>query len=1025
MSSYYDAKMRYIQPEYGRQPTFSSFLPGIAGPWGIPAWCNYNNRGQAVCSFGVQDKDHAILEFTAASTAYQRTALTGFRTFIKENQTVTEPFADGTGTMIVEPNALTLTWKGSGLSVEVQYFTLPNARMAGLCRKLRVTNESKRSIHIALLDGLATMVPYGIRDEKLKQEAQLSTAWMQVENLEENLPYFRVRASLEDSAKVTAVEGGNFKLAFAEDGKPLATIVQPSLVFGWDTALIQPVGFLNYSLADILQREQLTGNFLPCCMTPWEGGLGQEESLTLWEFYGQAENIGRMREFCEKACNAAYFEGKLQEARHLAEKLTAPVKCQTAKAVFDGYVAQNFLDNVMRGGLPYRLDDRKDCLPVYLYSRKHGDPEREYNYFYLSRGYFSQGNGHFRDICQNRRSDAFVNPAAGAFNIQLFFELLQPDGYNPLVLEPVSYLAAHPDQLVRMVDPSYQKRAAEILEKPFSVGALAMEAEGWHLENRNAFLASVVADSQMEPNATLQEGYWSDHWTYLLDLLESEAAIFPEREEQLLFGEPKFRWFARQAVVRPQAARYCMTEAGLRQYNCTAREETESKWTLTQNGAVATSNLAEKLLLLCAIKYATLDLSGAAVEMEGGKPGWYDALNGLPGLLGASIAEGCELLRMLDYLIDREAMFPEKCEVYEEIWDLLDEIYRLDKDDVSNYEKWIRRNELRDQYRSRTKTGFSGIRVSVCAQKLAAMLGSLADSLRKTIAAETAENGGICPTYFYYEATETVKTETGFLPTKLHKVTLPLFLEGPTRWLRTKQDAGEKRQMVNAVRSSALLDQKLRMYKLNASLADVSYEVGRARAFPPGWLENESIWLHMEYKYLLALLECGMYEQFFRDFTATAIPFLPAEMYKRSTLENSSFLVSSVNTDTESHGRGYVSRLSGSTAEFISIWNQMLFGKKPFGWDSRGLYLQFTPAIPQELLHPGCSLKGTFLGGTEVKYHPGELTELRPGAYRISGYRLWKDGTSVQITGSIVPQAWALPIRDGAVSHMDVYFEKG
>ena len=71
---YYDANVRFVQTEYGRQPTFSSFLPGIAGPWGIPTWCNYNNRGQAVCSFGVQDKDHAILEFTAAAAAYQTAA---------------------------------------------------------------------------------------------------------------------------------------------------------------------------------------------------------------------------------------------------------------------------------------------------------------------------------------------------------------------------------------------------------------------------------------------------------------------------------------------------------------------------------------------------------------------------------------------------------------------------------------------------------------------------------------------------------------------------------------------------------------------------------------------------------------------------------------------------------------------------------------------------------------------------------------------------------------------------------------
>ena len=31
-----------------------------------------------------------------------------------------------------------------------------------------------------------------------------------------------------------------------------------------------------------------------------------------------------------------------------------------------------------------------------------------------------------------------------------------------------------------------------------------------------------------------------------------------------------------------------------------------------------------------------------------------------------------------------------------------------------------------------------------------------------------------------------------------------------------------------------------------------------------GWLENESIWLHMEYKYLLELIRNGMYEAFLR-----------------------------------------------------------------------------------------------------------------------------------------------------------------
>lgn len=83
------------------------------------------------------------------------------------------------------------------------------------------------------------------------------------------------------------------------------------------------------------------------------------------------------------------------------------------------------------------------------------------------------------------------------------------------------------------------------------------------------------------------------------------------------------------------------------------------------------------------------------------------------------------------------------------------------------------------------------------------------------------------------------------------------------------------------------------MYKVNASLQNASYELGRARAFTPGWLENESIWLHMEYKYLLELLHAQLYEEFLEDFHHAAIPFLDERQYGRSIWENSSFIASS------------------------------------------------------------------------------------------------------------------------------------
>ena len=41
--------------------------------------------------------------------------------------------------------------------------------------------------------------------------------------------------------------------------------------------------------------------------------------------------------------------------------------------------------------------------------------------------------------------------------------------------------------------------------------------------------------------------------------------------------------------------------------------------------------MISKLCILGMLKFSTLDPFGMGVEMEGGKPGWNDAMNGLPG----------------------------------------------------------------------------------------------------------------------------------------------------------------------------------------------------------------------------------------------------------------------------------------------------------------------------------------------------------------------------------------------------------
>ena len=79
------------------------------------------------------------------------------------------------------------------------------------------------------------------------------------------------------------------------------------------------------------------------------------------------------------------------------------------------------------------------------------------------------------------------------------------------------------------------------------------------------------------------------------------------------------------------------------------------------------------------------------------------------------------------------------------------------------------------------------------------------------------------------------------------------------------------------------------------------------------------------------------------------IPFQDPAVYGRSTLENSSFLASSANPDENIHGRGFVSRLTGSTTEAISMWARMYLGTTPFVFEDGKLGLKIKPILEGEM----------------------------------------------------------------------------
>lgn len=1029
----------YTMKDYGRKSTFSSFLPGIVGIKGIPIWCYYVNRGQGVVSFGVDNKDHAIMEFYPAHVAYQNVKKTGFRTFLKKDGLFAEAFSDETlgQTMEIKMNGLAIEEINpkSELTTRVEYYTLPEEAVGALVRKVRITNNSSKSCHLEIIDGMPAVIPYGVGIDSMKNMTQTAKAWMQVEDVMEKTPFYRVRASMDDTTSVSETLGGNFAVAFDEAGNKLPVIADCDALFDYDTSLTLPVNFMEEGIAGVKEKWQNSSNLLPAAFWCVDKTVAAGESVVFYELIGQVAKKELFADFLKKQPDASYFEEKQNRADEIVAKLVSGIETKTANPQFDAYCKYTYMDNVLRGGYPMKLGNSKI---FYVYSRKHGDLERDYNYFSMLPEFYTQGNGNFRDVNQNRRCDTFFAPFVGRENIHNFYSLIQLDGYNPLGVEKITYSLKKEKAEVILADLEEKKRAAvlEVVTKPFTPGALyAALMEQVEEEKADTYFYSIIDFAEGLVNGNFGEGYWSDHWTYNLDLVEEYLAIYPEKEKDMLY-EKAYTFFLSQANINKRAKRYEVTAHGVRQYHALnkATERATKEKLLRGNygkGDIIYTTLMEKLLLLCTLKFAALDPYGMGIEMEGGKPGWYDALNGLPGIFGSSMCESYELMRMLEYTMDALKKYPGEVELLSEFAALMEELHlinQMEEEHIKQEEEllgfWNKINDAKENYRDQTYEGISGKRTSVKTEYLAAVLEGFARTVACGIKKACAHGDGIAPAYFSYEVEKYEQNDQGIFPLAFAVKEVPAFLEGPVRYLKLSNSKENKKALYEKVKNSDLYDPKLSMYKVNASLLGESYELGRARAFTPGWLENESIWLHMEYKYLLELLRSGLYSEFSEDFKNAAIPFLDEETYGRSTLENSSFLASSKNPNPKIHGKGFVARLSGSTIEFISMWKLMMFGEKPFKDEAGTLCLSFDPVILDYLVGDELTVSASFLTDTKVTYHLPKKKDYFPGNYRITEMTIcFKDGTVSRVSQNAIYGQNALDIREQKAAAIDVTIE--
>jgi len=1026
--------------DYDLTPPFSSMLPGIAGFEGIPLWCLYVNRGQGVVSFGVDGKDGAVAEYLPATWAYQLVGLQGFRTFLKIDGAFVEPFAqrmNGGGevhrSMSIEPDALTLADRNdaAGVRCEVQYFSSPNERVGNLVRTVTVENTADAPRRFSVLDGLAVMVPAGCTDNTLKSMRRLAEAYAAARLLNDHISLFQTRVRAHDAAEVQFVEQANFFaswLVVADRLLPLSPIVDPFVVFGEGNGLVVPSGFLERD--GLAQGPQQWENRFACAFSEVQQSLAPGESLTLVSVLGAGANEGRIADHCARYVKLEDVHNARRSSRAVVRAVTDPALTISADPAFDAHARQNLLDNVLRGGVPVVLPSRDGPAPIPVYARRHGDLERDYNAFVLPPTPLSAGGGNYRDILQNRRNDVWLYPELDDEEIRMFISLLQPDGYNPLRIDGYRW-AADPGDLPACPteDVEAKRQFEKLIAEPFTPGALLdwLADHDVRVPERHRWLESVLSRCHRTLVADGYEGgFWIDHWTYLTDLLDSYARLHPERVRGMLVDKADIGWFIGSANVRPRSEKHVRRHG--RWYQLGAVDEAAAP-----GKPLPPVTLFGKLAALVAIKAVSFDVDGRGIEMEAGRPGWNDSLNGLPGQFGSSTCEAAELARLARWLVENSDPPPDT-QLPEEVAELVQQVVAdLELPDYC----WERGAGIREAYRARVRSA-SGASAPVSADVMTRLLKGAERRARAALKQAVDGDTGLIHTYYVRrpngdQASGTAcACEPQMAACEYTAEPLPLFLEGQVHWLRVLEDPAQARAVWKRVRSSELFDRKLEMYKLNVSLQARTDEIGRARTFTPGWYENESVWVHMSYKYLLELLHHGLYEEFFTDARTMMVPFMDAATYGRSVLENSSFIVSSANPDERLHGRGFVGRLSGTTTEFIDIWQKLTLGLQPFRFDGE-LQLKLEPILPAEwFTHepqivtwrdgeetiPSDAFACAVLGHTLLVYHNPDRRDTF-GPQGVSPRRYEFDG-AVSWSGDTLPGEIAERVRSRKCKRIDV-----
>jgi len=423
--------------------------------------------------------------------------------------------------------------------------------------------------------------------------------------------------------------------------------------------------------------------------------------------------------------------------------------------------------------------------------------------------------------------------------------------------------------------------------------------------------------------------------------------------------------------------------------------------------------------------------------MEADRPGWCDALNGLPGIFGSSVNETIELKRLVDFTSKALADVDSSFSLPAELTDFIAGLEALlNRPNLTPDLFWQESGAQKEAYRKKVFLGFDGAEQVLSVAAVQTFLATVSNYLDAAIDKARTPEGIV--TYFSYEAEQYREIADGkAVVTHLKQKPIPLFLEGFVHALRIAEPA-EVRRLYDAARNSELFDLKLGMYRVNEPLGENALELGRIGVFNYGWLENGSIFLHMHYKFVLEMVRAGLIEEFYEQIEQLLVAFRDPMEYGRNPVENSSFLVSSgFAIDPRQHGRGCVARLSGSTVEFLHLWTHLFLGATPFVFEEGKLLFRPAPVLSKSFFSthehranpfgfeetlPAGSAACALLGTTLLVYINPERqdtfgdTAVRPCRYQLYG----RDGSVQTAEGEHLERQAAEALRLGQFRRVDV-----